>query len=440
MTTSINKTADVFRAPIEGNPVEGRITLKNSNTVGPYLATANGFAVDGITRNLWLHVRSDDLLWRWVRVKAASGESYEIPIPGESLNAVVPVEGMAGIDPVELTEAEVSSCVSAASSDRTAQYPLANVPWTLPATPFDWMPLSTDSICQNSGGINQIWGFGLYDINRYALRLPKGYHPGVDFFGYIPATSATSVYSIGDMGIVVGIGINEDNVDSAANWGSSNLVENPGYSIIVRYGHLYVLYGHLREVDPSIYVGKQVSKAARLGAIGTYDAEGDLISEPHLHLEIRTFGEAVASGALVIQDGKTKGNIFGILKLGGTQAVPLYDIAQLFAPVAFAYVQDFGASDSTATVVPSIATVTSLGALLEGGSSVIFGPFCSIQYLLALTTPSSTQTMSPTPRINNFRINTVLRQTPASIRSLRNGENPSVGIDPAITPDPQSYQ
>jgi hypothetical protein len=43
--------------------------------------------------------------------------------------------------------------------------------------------------------------------------------------------------------------------------GSADVVENPnslGFSVIVRHEHLFILYGHLKDLDPAVYVGKRV--------------------------------------------------------------------------------------------------------------------------------------------------------------------------------------
>jgi hypothetical protein len=157
-----------------------------------------------------------------------------------------------------------------------------------------------------------------------------------------------------------------------------------------------------------------------------------------LHLEIRSFGSTIPAKRLVVQYGGKSGNVFGILALGSRQAEPVYDIAQLFSPISTTYVQDFDSDLPSRT--PAIATVTSLGPTLESGSFVYFGPNCVIQYVLSEVTPVPIPVVTATLRIDNYRINTALRQTPISLRSLQVANSPRVGPDPAVTPDPKSYQ
>jgi murein DD-endopeptidase MepM/ murein hydrolase activator NlpD len=130
---------------------------------------------------------------------------------------------------------------------------------------------------------------------------------------------------------------------SAGNWGSANLGYPPGteyigYSIIVRYKDLYVLYGHLQEIDTAIYVGKAVQAGTKLGKIGK-------LGEPHLHLEVRSFGVNIREEALVL-DNAGRNNRYGILKLNGLQAINLYDATQFFATLTVNAYENDSSSNS----------------------------------------------------------------------------------------------
>jgi len=132
-----------------------------------------------------------------------------------------------------------------------------NIPtWQMPPR-FTFYPLSVAQTCDPSLPPNNhnIDGLGIPD-DRPDLYGTPPYHPGTDF--YAPINSR--VYSIAPKGLVVGIGVgNPDGlilgVDSAWYWGSAILDDQRGYSVIVRYGHLYVLYGHLHSIEDTIFVG-----------------------------------------------------------------------------------------------------------------------------------------------------------------------------------------
>jgi len=69
------------------------------------------------------------------------------------------------------------------------------------------------------------------------------------------------------------------------SWGANN----PGpYSVVVRTGGYFLLYGHLRSIDPSIYLGARVGPGAALGEL-VYQPDTAGMNNTHLHLEVRTF-------------------------------------------------------------------------------------------------------------------------------------------------------
>jgi hypothetical protein len=169
-------------------------------------------------------------------------------------------------------------------------------------------------------------------------------------------------------------------------WGSTDLTSGTGsgYAVVVRYGHFYVLYGHLREVDPNLYTGAAVNRQTRLGAIGVFN-------ESHLHIEVRTFGSAAASSIVALEADTTDPanplsyNQYGILKVILPEGDPrnyharnLYDIAQLFA--------------ASGVSTPDGVLVSELGQDLVNEDSVVAGD-CSLTY----------RTLSALPTVSNVR-------------------------------------
>ncbi len=158
-----------------------------------------------------------------------------------------------------------------------------------------------------------------------------GYHFGVDFF----SAEDQRVYSIADDGLVVGIGTNtigqiradKYNRSSQSAWGSAVLDGGiPGYSIIVRYGQLYVLYGHLKVLDDGIYVGARVDAGTPLGYIGQFGT-------PHTHIEVRVLSDVgIASGSSVfLQNSDGTLNVYGILAYNALSAGFVFDAVQFFS-------------------------------------------------------------------------------------------------------------
>jgi len=157
-----------------------------------------------------------------------------------------------------------------------------------------------------------IWGLNKQSANA---NYPKGMHHGVDLF-VNDNTAEIPVQSIGH-GIVVGIGIDGSNPDISNRresdthsiWGASENsmstgTPKVGYAVIVRYGSLYVLYGHLDRIN--IWVGKEVLAGETLGLLGWNNTR-------HLHLEIHNYGTFLAS----YYGGNIKYSS-GILPVGGT--------------------------------------------------------------------------------------------------------------------------
>lgn len=240
-------------------------------------------------------------------------------------------------------------------------------------------------MCQNTS-LNSdppiFWAFG-YFSNNYTY-LPTGYHNGVDFF----TVSGSSMYSVGTNGLVVGIGRGQpgeaaySSTTSTNTWGAAYVNEGDGYNVVVRYGSLYVLYGHLKSIDPKIYVGALISNGTRIGKNGT-------VSTAHLHAEVRNYGESTSSLMLTVPSNPNdplatynQPNKYGILKLGANQGTKnVYDIGQFFFPSSDTYGQD---KDSGASNIK----VEGLGPNLQFGDPIKYGKTCTIPYVRNFLTPS----------------------------------------------------
>jgi hypothetical protein len=376
-------------------------------------------------------------------VSSSQAFSLTVPVVGTNVPADVPLATVLNkgnkFFVLSLPQSIVEGCLSNGSLNRSNDYfnrGATPVPWQVPP-PFTQLPLSLDSICQNSGydaptknnrTNRQIRGFGLLDTEAGYNDDPVGYHLGVDFFGYSPSVRPTSVYSIGNDGLVVGIGVGQEYETSAAYWGGSNNIggsRGRGFSVVVRYGLIYVLYGHLKEVDRSIYVGKSIVQGERLGSIGTYYS-GDKASDPHLHLEIRTFDNnfALTKTYLIAAIGHARGNDYGILSLGAAQTNNMYDAAQFFATSPAIRIQDYEANSA---LIPS----TPFGPNIQHNTVIVLGPTCEIRYVLSLN--------DVPPVINGFTVSTNLGYGAVVIRTLLKGQNLAAGPDPATPPATSLY-
>jgi len=205
----------------------------------------------------------------------------------------------------------VSSQVSAISGTCNA-LPLLNTQGdtnysNVLGTSINTLPISTNL------GTGPFRGFGISDPADYS-SIPSCRHPGLDFF---PVTQAgVSVLSISN-GIVVGAGDDRDfGSRQPANWGATQ----GGFNIVVRTGGHFILYGHLQEIDASLYNGASVSVGSRLGILA--DRGGDT----HIHIEIRSF---------VIQSESTAAlrTRFGAIKYDSTtQAKYVTDVVYFVNP------------------------------------------------------------------------------------------------------------
>jgi hypothetical protein len=118
---------------------------------------------------------------------------------------------------------------------------------------------------------------------------------------------------------------------SAFTWGSTVIVEGVGYTIIIRYGNLYVLYGHLYQIEPTVYVGANVQKGMSLGNIGT-SAPG---ADAHVHIEVRNFNtdDLTQFENALEKDASGNLNPYGLLYFRNpSQARYMYDLVQFYGP------------------------------------------------------------------------------------------------------------
>ncbi|MBI5666793.1 MAG: M23 family metallopeptidase [Chloroflexi bacterium] len=137
------------------------------------------------------------------------------------------------------------------------------------------------------------------------------------------ADTDVTVKSI-DSGIVVGLGHGNNTQNTHAVWGSTNLDDgSPGWCVIVRYRHLYVLYGHLASISNNVWVGASVSTGQQIGTLGK-------AGDRHLHIEVHSYGATVSAG--IGSDNAANVAPNGIMKVGisANALVPphVYDILQ----------------------------------------------------------------------------------------------------------------
>lgn len=143
------------------------------------------------------------------------------------------------------------------------------------------IPLSAGQL--STGDFAGIHGIGVAEPNEQA-GYPKGLHHGVDFFA--PQAEADIPVVSVDYGVVTGIGITGV-TNSQVTYANTPSSEGEGYAVIVRYGNLYVTYGHLSKIG-DIWVGKEVYPGEFIGILG-------LEGQRHLHFEVRSYGSDTLS-------------------------------------------------------------------------------------------------------------------------------------------------
>jgi len=377
------QTVYIYRAPITGNDSYTQITTNQ--------VVINRYAVDPINNHLWLRTAEG-----WVKPRVSGGAIY-VPDPQKKCSwikvtsstdpkrVIVPSSGTGLFN---LSLAQIQTCLNNGVANATSDYPFTKLAWSanpglLPQL-FSRFPVSLQQLC--SSNITDIKGLG--DPDNPAFYGLPGEHNGVDVF----APVGSNVYSMANLpGLVVGIGVEGLNGRSAGNWGATGITEGSGFSVIIRHEHLYVLYGHLIEVDPSIYVGKGISFGTRLGKIGTAN-NADAVR--HVHIEIRSFGNTIPSGTYLVKDLTGANNDYGVLINGGGQALNVYDVAQFFASTVNAVVDD---SQS------NTVTVTGLGKTIVNGGMVTFETTTPPSPCSQGTKPTRTYTTFVGSQANGYR-------------------------------------
>lgn len=399
------RQTNLYRAPIPGNPYEGTIPAT------PNL-TSDGYFVDAILNVLWLRVQNS--------TQPIPGEMRWVPVEP---SATTMVNGVTLTNPPQpyinggsltLAPMVVSACTSDPTQNSQSRYMLPVpevVAWGAPLTPFNTIPVSDAKFCQGfeRNGTHVIDGLGFSTLPN-AEDLYNGLHPGVDF--YAPVDSV--VYSIGN-GRIVAIGkdfrLSQRNITytSSGNWGGSDLASTynsgrGGYNVVIRYGQFYVLYGHLKELDLDIYVGKAVSAGTLLGKLAT---SSDPNAEPHTHVELRLLNGTVTesgtsvSGSQLIEDRNTNYNSWGILKLGGSQPTNVIDVTQFFDPTGSQVLVSDAQSTRTGPIAGLGTIVTPVGNNV--GQVTITGLTCPPVVYNTLATGLQT---TPTSTYRGFQIGT----------------------------------
>jgi hypothetical protein len=145
--------------------------------------------------------------------------------------------------------------------------------WTSFTGQFDTWPIDISQVCTSSSR-TEIHALGINPPPPNSLDYPRGFHNGVDIF--MPISS--NIFAMSN-GIVVGIGVGDDTEKTHQAWGGTLGEDTTGYAVLIRHGHLYVLYGHLKTISDAIWVGAPVDAGMLIGTLGSFN-------EPHLHIEV----------------------------------------------------------------------------------------------------------------------------------------------------------
>ncbi|MCU0496191.1 MAG: M23 family metallopeptidase [Anaerolineae bacterium] len=274
--------ATYYRAPITFNPPLGSLNYSSSYH---YMATKR--FVERVDPT-----RTEDQVWYYIEWLEQVGQPQVNEDLGVWIKApIAPPTGGSG-------------CQNGNGLPIDTTYTIPNHSWAAfnIATPlFAQWPIDITEICSGTG-LREIHALGFGDAASY----PRNTHNGIDLYVTDvtnPNDLPTVVVQSIDVGIVVGIGITTwdsreqryipDISNTHANWGASSQrygdpsQEQAGYSVIIRHGHFYVLYGHLHTISDDLWVGKGVSSGTNLGTLGKFN-------ERHLHIEIHSYGSNIA--------------------------------------------------------------------------------------------------------------------------------------------------
>jgi murein DD-endopeptidase MepM/ murein hydrolase activator NlpD len=292
------KDVDMYgsRAPIPNNPRPNKIYVNPSNRVVEATARFTDYL-----GNLWVYL-----------TQARDKQTLEISTP-----AFQPI----WIREEELSEKTGENC---ATLPIATQYTMPQAAdgiysWTTPV--FTIWPIAGIDMCAPLSGDIQSLG-----INGPGASYPRGTHNGIDIF--VSGSNPNAIVRSMANGLVVGINDRRDIVNSHGIWGAE-LPGPTGYAVVVRYGHLFVLYGHMASIDDAIWVGATVQAGARIGTLGIYRPGSPV--DRHLHLEIHSFGQTVDVEG--IASGEYSMDYTGIIPVGGSaeRLIPpfVYDAVQL---------------------------------------------------------------------------------------------------------------
>jgi len=283
-----------FRAPIRGNPGVPRM---GSNPQLTESVLDLPLVIDAISRDPII----DGLLWAHVvdpeQVYPGLGErEVDPPLLNNwiMVNSTFQPRGFTGVSAglgAGINQLlTLFSCFANGQIDDWSNYFEIDLGYNFPdpgEVSFTSLPVSVAQICA-ADSLETWGGLGVPVDGLYGV---VGRHYGVDVFSENANTSNVSVFSVAP-GIVVGIGEGRSAVEdnnrnhiSQHSWGSAALTDDSnnfvdGYSVIVRSGHLYIVYGHLQAVSDRIYVGAPVGSGTFLGRMGRFRSS-------HVHVEVR---------------------------------------------------------------------------------------------------------------------------------------------------------
>jgi hypothetical protein len=346
----------LFRAPLTGNPREGNLKWTGASNI--YL----------IAEKFKDHVGEE-----WYRVaEVVDKDSRVTKLPLVQIEPP-PARGEIWVRADELGAAILgSNCAQLPFAIRYSTAPISWTTFQLRRTFQRWPIDVGDIYCGSSVSVpREIHALGFAPPSGVVYPAPCHVHNGVDIF--VRDETNVNVVSMDD-GIVVGIGIEGDPNNAQGAWGANEIVGAAnGFAVIVRYGHLYVLYGHLASIDTSIWVGAPIKAGDPIGLQGK-------LNERHLHIEVHSYGSSVR----VPQAISIKSN--GLLPFGPSAIdyVPpyVYDLMQFLPDPDTGFsgrnggrsLRDVVATANLSLVAgsPYRSAVLNLSTVCTGGSAITY--------------------------------------------------------------------